>query len=190
MSRSQQELDALDQLAAQVRGGDHEAFRALVMAVQDELRGYCTLIAPTADLAEEVVQSTLVAAWQSIDRYQQRSYLPTWLKSIARNLLLKELRQRATQARHLRDGLSEQIFAAAADGTDPVDEPAEELGALRRCIERLAPKARAIIERHHVAGEAIEDLASQLQVTANAISLQLFRIRKALRTCVEAGAKS
>jgi len=41
-----------------------------------------------------------------------------------------------------------------------------------------------------VAGEAIEDLASQLQVTANAISLQLFRIRKALRTCVEAGAKS
>src|SRR5260370_31343169 len=64
-----------------------------------ELTGYCYRMLAAGSEAEDAVQETLVRAWASIDRFEGRSTLPTWLYSIPNNVSFDMLRSPQRRAR-------------------------------------------------------------------------------------------
>ena len=64
---------------ARARGGDEDAFRDLTDPYRRELQLHIYRIVGSAQEAEDMLQETLLAAWQSLPRFEERSSLRAWL---------------------------------------------------------------------------------------------------------------
>ena len=170
-------------LAERAKGGDHLAFRDLVIACQQSVRASLLWHAPSVEVAEDVLQATFVTAWEKLSTWRGDGSLTAWLKQIARNHLSDELVARRRH-RQFTDDLLEQV-AAAGPGpelSDGVDEA--HLAALRDCLGELAPRARLMIERRYLHGIDLAVLARQFKQRSNTVAVTLMRIRACLRDCL------
>ena len=181
--------DQLDDLARRVQGGDHEAFVALVEATERDLRIFLTCYASSLAMVDEVLQGAYATAFESIARYELRGTLRTWLKGIARNLLLRELTERTrTQALDV-DALDAALArdGAAALAEEQHEEREQRFARLRHCLERLAPEARRLVQERYYEDRPVAEIAGILTRTQSWVAVTLFRVRKVLGECLRAG---
>jgi RNA polymerase sigma-70 factor, ECF subfamily len=176
----------IEALVAAARTGDRDAYQQIVLAVHREVRVFIAVRTGSTELVEEVLQQTLVVAWQQLSRYEQRGTFQAWLKGIARNLLLKELAARRRTCAiegAVLDGLVTEHDLVDLQGE--VEEQGLIAQRLAGCLERLGMKARRLVTRRYIEGLSLEHLATEAGMSVNLVAVTLFRIRKTLRSCLE-----
>src|SRR2546430_16706285 len=106
-----------------------------------DLTGYCYRMLGSAFEAEDAVQETMLRAWRSLDRFEGRSALKSWLYRIATNVCFDQLSGREKRARPMDLGPSrepvesnlrtlpevtwlEPVPGGLVDEGDPADVPA------------------------------------------------------------------
>src|SRR2546426_12224681 len=123
---------------------------------RSQLTGYCYRMLGSAFDAEDAVQETMVRAWRSLDRFEGRSALKSWLYRIATNVCFDALAGRERRARPMDLGpAQEPLFENLAELPEVTwitplptpDELAEQRESLRlafvAALQHLPPKQRA-----------------------------------------------
>ena len=100
------------------KAGDNDAFEALIGPYRHELQVHCYRILGSVQDAEDVLQETLLAAWQAIDGFDGRS-LRAWLYRIATNRCRNYLRD--ASRRPIGATMPEPAFPFT--NAQPSDEP-------------------------------------------------------------------
>ena len=85
--------DEHDLLTA-AKTGDERAFAELVEPYRRALEVHCYRMLGSLHDAEDVAQETLLKAWRSLDRFERRASVQTWLYRIATNACLDEIDRR------------------------------------------------------------------------------------------------
>src|ERR1700751_554598 len=107
-----------DATLARARAGDSDAFSDLTDPYRRELQVHCYRILGSFQDAEDVLQETLLSAWQALDRFDGRS-MRAWLYRIATNRCLNYLRDASRRPQPAKGSESRSPFADAR----PSDEP-------------------------------------------------------------------
>ena len=153
------------------------------------------------EVAEDVVQDTLVAALAGAQGFDGRSSLKTWLTGILKHKIVDAIRRKAKAPVPLSaidDEGSIDDFDAVfrADGgweTPPADwgDPEAALGerqffdVMEFCLEKLPPQTGRVFMMREVMGLETDEICKELAITANNLWVILYRARMALRACLE-----
>jgi len=161
-----------DLVAAYLGGRDEAAFRDLYRAHTPALFRFAVLRVG-ASAAEDVVQETWLRAARTLERFEWRSSLRTWLTGIALNLCRDQHRRTGRLRLVEQPPPAAQEPAAAARGPDRQ--------ALAKALEALPEGAREVLLLHDVQGFTHEEIGSLLEISAGTSKSQLHRARRRLR---------
>lgn len=75
----------MEQLVEQAKSGDREAFEKLIMLLEKDLYRIAKLRLNNKEDIFDVVQETIIIAFQSIHKLRQPKYFKTWLIKILIN---------------------------------------------------------------------------------------------------------
>jgi RNA polymerase sigma-70 factor, ECF subfamily len=160
-----------------------------------ELTGYCYRMLGSAFEAEDAVQETMLRAWRSLDRFEGRSALKSWLYRIATNVCFDQLNGREMRARPMDLGpAQEPLFENLAELPEVTwitplptpDELAEQRETLRlafvAALQHLPPKQRAALILCEVLKWQASEAAELLETSVASINSALQRARATLAT--------
>jgi len=174
---------------------------AQLEAHRTKLTRHCYRMLGSAVDADDAVQETLVRAWKSLERFEGRSSLETWLYRIATNVCLDALADGARRARPIEDGPGGSVddtleSRPRSHWLEPIPDaraipgdadPAEK-AVLRQSIrlafvaalQHLPAKQRAALLLTEVIGCSAAEVADTLETSVASVNSALQRARATL----------
>ena len=193
------ELEAL-------RAGDEAAFRSLIQRYHGPMFRFAMTYVGDRGVAEDVVQEAWLTCLRSLDRFEGRSSLKTWLfgilVNVARSRRRKESRilpfaslWRRDDSDRRRSTVDESRFGSDGmwrDGPGSWDNVPESkvladetVQLVRSAIDALPPKQREVILLRDVAGFDATEVSGLLGISAANERVRLHRARAAVRQRLE-----
>ncbi|WP_028057652.1 sigma-70 family RNA polymerase sigma factor [Candidatus Solirubrobacter pratensis] len=163
-------------LLAAAQAGDERAFRSLVEPYRRALDVHAYRMLGSIHDAEDVVQETLLRAWSSLERFERRASVKTWLYRIATNACIDELERRPRRPEPSVDPYPDDRVPDA----DPAAHYAQREGmeiAFLTAIQRLPARQRAVLILRDVLGWTGAEVADLLDSTGTAVNSALQRAR-------------
>ncbi|MFF3555552.1 sigma-70 family RNA polymerase sigma factor [Streptomyces tsukubensis] len=183
------------------RGGT-KTLEADLERYRRELTGYCYRMLGSSFEAEDAVQDTMVRAWRSVEKFEGRSSLRSWLYRIATNVCLDMLnagnrrarpmdlsgptpvaqaqltaRSEATWLEPVPDG---RVLPAAGDPADTAVERETIRLAFVAALQHLPPKQRAVLILREVLSWKASEVAELLGTSVASVNSALQRARATL----------
>lgn len=166
-------------LMARIAAGEREALSELYTRHRGSLLLYLRSLTGDPELAEELLQDTVFAAWNGAASFGQRSSVRVWLLGIARRRAHEAFRRKSL---HLVD------VSAYEELPDPDPEPeslaivAAEREALHAAMWSLSPSHREVLTLNFLHELSYRDIAAVLGVPIGTVMSRLHHAKRALRT--------
>jgi RNA polymerase sigma-70 factor, ECF subfamily len=162
------------------------------------LTGHCYRMLGSPADADDAVQETMIRAWKSLDRFDGRSSLRTWLYRISTNVCLDALADRSRRSRPMEEGPAGTVhdeltsrerthwLEPIPDGTvlRGVEDPAARTMmkqsirlAFVAALQNLPPRQRAVLLMVEVLGCSPGETAECLEMSVAAVNSALQRAR-------------
>ena len=190
-------------LIARARAGDGDAFGALTEPHRRELQVHCYRMLGSVQDAADVLQETLLAAWQGLEGFEGRASLRTWLYRIATNRCLNARRaaSRRPAAAWSVPGVEppaptrygevvwlepypDALLDGAFDGPPGPEARYEAMESIAlafvTALQTLPPRQLAVVVLRDVLGYPASDVAEMLGSSVESVNSALKRARAAL----------
>ncbi|WP_455371252.1 RNA polymerase sigma factor [Petrachloros mirabilis] len=200
---------AESQLLATLKVGDEGAFDRLVNQHHGALIRMAMGYVADREVAEEVVQDTWMAVIESLDRFEGRSSLRTWIFGImihkAKDRGVREKRHTTFSEFETYEGDNEEAVDPSrfqqsgewaghwAFPPQPWDDQTPEklmasqqaVGAMNKAIEALPATLRDVLVLRDIEGVEAKEACEILKITETNLYVRLHRARERVRVAVE-----
>ena len=182
-----------EQLLAGLRRGDDDAFELLVRTYGGRLLQVARRFLREED-ARDALQEAFLSAFKSIERFDGKAKISTWLHRIVVNAALMRLRKKSSQVEESLEPLLPTFLEdghRANPGSPWPENPEETLGreelrdSVRQAIDQLPVKYRSVVLLRDIEQLSGAETGELLGLTPNAVKVRLHRARQALREILD-----
>ena len=170
-----QPVDDLD-LIRRMQAGDDDAVRDLYARYGQRLYAYALRLTNDPATAEDVVQTTLVTAWQTVHKFRGEGRLIAWLLGIVHHTAMKSLRHMHQPLDAMEDTVS---------GNQPTPEDQAEVDETKRWVRQglnsLSVEHRAVLELVFYQGLSLDEVAKVCNCPLGTVKSRLSYARQHLR---------
>lgn len=165
--------------------GDRAAFDTLVCVHEVRLRAFIARrVGP--DMAEDIAQDTLLAAWQAIPKLDLRVRFKTWLYQIAVHKCADHFRAQGRRSQ------AETPLDDARLPADPYSSgftaDTERRAIVQEVFNHLSDDQRQLLEMYYFAELTLPEIAVALNRNLNTVKYQFYRVHAvAAERCAELG---
>jgi RNA polymerase sigma-70 factor (ECF subfamily) len=173
-----------------LRAKDSQAYGELIRTHGPRVRATALRLLRNEADANDVVQETFLSAFRSVDRFEGKAKIATWLHRIAVNAALMRIRSRERHPetdihdllpRFTDGGQHEVHHQPFADLPDQVAQREEACALVRECIDKLPDNYRNALLLKDIEEMDYPEVARSLGLTLNATRIRIHRARQALR---------
>jgi RNA polymerase sigma-70 factor, ECF subfamily len=160
---------------------ESEFFR-LYISHQKQIYNYILMLVPGIMDAEDILQETVSTMWSKFHEFENGTDFAAWGRHIARFKVLSyyEKRKRHNTVQ-FDQAMIERISAYSSSLMKNEDH---RLFALRRCIQELDDRDRAIVLMRYMEDKTPKDIADRVNRTVSNIYKHFSRIHDFLLVCV------
>jgi RNA polymerase sigma-70 factor, ECF subfamily len=183
-TRDEVRHDRLDvSLLRSVANGDGDALRVLFTRHNVRIYRYVLRLSGNTSIAEETVSEVFLEVWRHAARFEMKSQVSTWLLAIARYKALAAMRRRSESQ------LDNDEFLLAIE--DPADNPEECADkqvrgtAIRRCLKRLSPAHREVIDLVYYHGKSVSEVAEIMGIPSSTVKTRMHYARSRMAGLLE-----
>lgn len=152
-----------------------EAFRSGLLEAIPGLRAFAVSLSQNSDRADDLVQETLVKAWDKHATFQPGTNLKAWLFTILRNEFYSQMRKRGREVQD-SDGIMTARLAV-----HPSQHGALDLEDFRVALEKLPGDQREAIILIGASGFSYEEAAEICGCAVGTIKSRVSRARSRLQ---------
>ncbi len=181
-------------LVSRARGGDAQAFRALVVRHQRKVYAVALGIVKDRDLAWDVSQEAFIRVHRHLGELEGDAAFATWVLRITSHLAIDTVRKERPGSRLSLDEDADELRAvdlteagegilASALGTNPQHNALrkELAGQMQEALSQLPEKHRTILVLRELEGLSYEALAERLSLHKGTVMSRLFHARKKMQ---------
>jgi RNA polymerase sigma-70 factor (ECF subfamily) len=154
-----------------------QRFEAVCEPYRGEVFRFSLWLSRSHQVAEEVVQETLLRAWRSLDSLKDDSTAKSWLLTIAR----REHARLYERKRHPTVNIDELAAAEASCLVAATERDPDEVQDVRKAIFELEDEQREPLVLQVLMGYSTQEIAELMHLNEGAVSTRLFRARNRLR---------
>ena len=191
-ARTRIDYERLDDeaLARLIAARDADAVRLVTQRNNQRLFRAAWSILRNRDEAEDAVQSAYLLAFRSIDGFQGRASLSTWLTRIVINEALGRARAAKRRQAHLAsasvtllDDYRDKLMRGSTSGQSPDGEyaRAQVRGLLEQAIATLPASFRLVFVMREIEGLSVEETAASLGLLPATVKTRHLRARRRLQ---------
>ena len=187
---------SLKALVPRLRAKEHEAFNELVRICHLAVFRLANRMLQNPDDAQEVTQDSFLAAYEGIEKFQERSSIKTWLLSIAYRKAIDRLNQRKAENTVLSGALDEEeiwkIVQNVEQFTDWGENPEKNFSHnqladfLKTALDKIPPDSKAVFELRDIQGFSSREVSDILGMNEGLVRVRLHRVRQFLMTELQA----
>ena len=169
-------------LISRARGGDREAFGALVEQYRDNVYRLAYRMCGNAYDADEAAQEAFVAAWRALPNFRGEAKFSTWLYRLTTNAAIDVMRR---EKRHQTVGDGEMVdLADDADSPQETVERTEQQEAVQKALSTLSEEYREVLLLRYMEELDYAEIAEVLQLPSGTVKSRINRAKAALKTAL------
>jgi RNA polymerase sigma-70 factor (ECF subfamily) len=167
-----------EELSARQQEARHD-FRRLLTAAIPNLRAFAISLSARTDTADDLVQETLMKAWNHQDSFRPGTNLRAWLYTILRNEYYSVMRKRRREVEDANDFYAGQLSVSGGQ------ESRVDMAELRTALMKLPADQREAIILVGASGFSYQEAAEICGVATGTVKSRVSRARSRLTALLE-----
>lgn len=161
--------------------------REEMVALLPRLRRFCSALTHSADLGDDLTQSTIERGLSRIEQWQQDTRLDSWMFKIAKNIFIDEIRARKRRGTRVDVDMLEHV---AGDDGRHVTESRSDLLRAREAIAALPDDQRMLVALVILESHSYKDAAEVLDIPIGTVMSRLARARRSIDAAVNGASRA
>jgi RNA polymerase sigma-70 factor (ECF subfamily) len=162
-------------------GPSDQDFKNKLATIIPQMRAFARSLCGNADLADDLVQETMIKAWAARTRFQKDTNFRAWTFTILRNHYFSQVRRNRFVG-EWDDDAADRLLATSAKQNDRIY-----LGDLLRGLQQLPVTQREALVLVGAGGLSYEEAATITGVAIGTVKSRVARARIALEAIMESG---
>lgn len=168
------------QLVETIRGGNADAFEALVRRKTSKVYALCYRMIGNAEDAKDVAQLVFIKLWENLEKYDSKYAFDTWLYRMVTNVAIDFIRNRQSRDNAVNSNL--RLVKTSTDAEQGVHFQRKEIESVFNDVASvLSPKQKTIFVMREMEDMASSEIAKILGCRESTVRNHLFNARKLMQ---------
>jgi RNA polymerase sigma factor (sigma-70 family) len=162
-----------------------DRFTEIVESHRDRIYRICCCYVGDGEARKDVFQQVLINIWCSLESFESRAGIGTWIYRIATNTCLGYLRSEKRRKRvfEAQAPVDPESIGDPGGGDEDADRE-EEVQRLYQCVMQLKPVNRALISLY-LEDVPTSEMAEILGISEGNVRIKLHRVKQSLKALME-----